>query len=108
MWKDFVSSFFLNLSNIGILFFYIALFARFQFISSDQPIWVYLIGVLSIGVGAAAWWLLISYVVDKLRGRFNPRGLVLFNKILGIVLASIGIVGFCKGIYQWATLNLGI
>ncbi len=101
VWKDFVSSFFLNLSNIGILFLYIALFARFQFIAPGQSFLVQLCGILAVGIGAVSWWLLISYIVDKLRERFNLRGLVLFNKILGLVLISIGIVGFCKGIYNF-------
>lgn len=101
VWKDFVSSFFLNLSNIGILFFYIALFAQFQFIASEYSFSAHLVGILCIGAGAIAWWLLISYVVDKLRGRVNLRALVLFNRILGILLITIGIIGFCKGFYQW-------
>lgn len=109
VWRDFVSSFFLNLSNIGILFFYIALFARFKFIVPGQPFSVYMVGILCVGVGAIAWWILISYIVDRLRERFNLRGLVLFNRILGFVLVCIGIVGFCKGVYHWATtLNLEI
>ena len=103
VWRDFVSSFFINLSNIGILFFYIALFARFNFVAPGYSFGVYIIGILCIGLGAVAWWVLISYVVDKLRDRFNLRGLVLFNRILGVVLVGIGIVGFCKGIYHWAS-----
>jgi len=98
MWKDFISSFFLNLTNIGILFFYIALFARFNFVSPDQPLAV---GILAIGIGAGAWWILISFIVDRLRGRFNLRGLSVFNRILGIILVCIGIVGTFKGFYQW-------
>jgi threonine/homoserine/homoserine lactone efflux protein len=100
VWKDFISSFFLNLSNIGILFFYIALFAQFQFIASEYSFSVHLIGILCIGLGAVAWWVLISYVVDKLRDKVNIRALVLFNRILGIILVGIGIVGLCKGLSQ--------
>lgn len=98
VWKDFVSSFFLNLSNIGILFFYIALFAQFQFIALEYSFSIHLIGILCIGVGAIAWWLLISYIVDKLRNRVNLRALVLFNRILGVLLVCIGIIGLCKGL----------
>lgn len=98
IWKDFLSSFFLNLTNIGILFFYIAIFTRFNFVSSNQPV---AIGVLSIGIGAVLWWLFISYIVDKLRGRFNLRGLVFFNRILGVILVLIGIVGCSRSLYQW-------
>ncbi|NDW19235.1 hypothetical protein D0T53_09955 [Dysgonomonas sp. 216] len=98
VWKDFLSSFFLNLSNIGILFFYIALFARFNFVSSEAPLPV---GIIAIGIGAVLWWILISYIVDRLRGRFNLRGLSVFNRILGLILILIGLVGTFKGFYQW-------
>jgi threonine/homoserine/homoserine lactone efflux protein len=101
VWKDFISSFFLNLSNIGILFFYIALFTQFQFITSEYSFSVHLIGILCIGVGAVTWWVLISYVLDRLRGKVNLRALVLFNRILGILLVGIGIVALCRGCYQW-------
>lgn len=103
VWKDCISSFFLNLSNIGILFFYIALFARLNFISADQPLSFDIAGILAIGVGAAIWWLLISYIVSKLRERFNLRALGFFNKILGSILVILGIGGFIRGIYVLST-----
>lgn len=101
VWKDMVSSFFLNLSNIGILFFYIALFARLKFITAAQSLGVSIAGILFIGVGAILWWLLISYIVTLLKDRFNLRALVFFNKILGIILLILGIGGFARGIYHW-------
>lgn len=99
-WQTLVSSFFINLSNIGILFFFIAMFARFNFINAEN-IMEGIIGILSIGLGTVIWWLLISTVVNKLRNRFNPRGLKIFNKVLGIVLICIAIVGTITGIYGW-------
>jgi len=98
-WKNLVSSFFINLSNIGILFFFIAMFARFNFIDpnhSSQNI----VGILSIGLGTIVWWLFISTIVDKIRSKFNPRGLKIFNAILGVVLILIGIVGLISGTYS--------
>ena len=99
-WKDLVSSFFLNMSNIGILFLYIALFARFNFISPNQPLSFDIAGIVAIGLGAGAWWVLISYIVDRLRGRFNLRALVFFNRVLGVILIILGAGGFLRGIYQ--------
>ncbi len=97
-WKNLVSSFFINLTNIGILFFFIAMFARFNFIDADNTS-KNIVGILSIGLGTVIWWLLISTVVDKVRSKFNPRGLKIFNNILGIILASIGVVGLVTAAY---------
>ncbi|QIK52829.1 LysE family transporter [Dysgonomonas sp. HDW5A] len=97
-WKNLVSSFFINLTNIGILFFFIAMFARFNFIDPNNSS-KNIVGILSIGLGTVIWWLLISTVVDKVRSKFNPRGLKIFNNILGIILASIGVVGLVTAAY---------
>lgn len=101
-WKNLVSSFFINLSNIGILFFFIAMFARFNFITPSESS-KNIVGILSIGLGTVIWWLLISTVVDKVRSRFNPRGLKLFNNVLGIILATIGVVGLITSAYAYMT-----
>lgn len=101
-WKNFVSSFLINLSNIGILFFFIAIFARFRFIESNNHIQNF-VGILSIGVGTVIWWFFISTIIDKVRNKFNPRGLKVFNNILGIILIIISIIGLISGIYYILT-----
>lgn len=98
-WKNLGSSFLINLSNIGILFFFIAMFARFNFIEPNQTS-RNVVGFLSIAAGAIIWWFFISTIVDKIRTRFNPRGLKIFNAILGFILIVIGLVGFVLGAYS--------
>lgn len=96
-WTVFVSSLFLTISNIATLFLYIALFARFNVIDADKPFGYDLITILFIGVGAFLWWLLVTYFVNKLRSRFNPRGLQIFNKIIGVLLIGLGVAGIVTG-----------
>ncbi|MDR1091546.1 MAG: LysE family transporter, partial [Prevotella sp.] len=96
-WTVFVSSLFLTISNIATLFLYIALFARFNVIDADKPFGYDLITILFIGAGAFLWWLLVTYFVNKLRSRFNPRGLQIFNKIIGVLLIGLGIAGIVTG-----------
>ena len=96
-WKVFISSLVLTVSNIATLFLYIALFARFNVIDADKPFGYDLITILFIGIGAVLWWLLITYLVNKLRHRFNPRGLQIFNRIIGVILIGLGIAGIITG-----------
>lgn len=96
-WKVFISSLVLTISNIATLFLYIALFARFNVIDADKSFGYDLITILFIGIGAMLWWLLVTYVVNKLRKRFNPRGLQLFNRIIGILLIGLGVAGIITG-----------
>jgi threonine/homoserine/homoserine lactone efflux protein len=96
-WKVFVSSLILTISNIATLFLYIALFARFNVIDADKSFGYDLITILFIGIGAFLWWLLVTYLVGKLRNRFNPRGLQIFNRIIGVLLIGLGVVGIVTG-----------
>lgn len=97
-WRTFLSAFILTVSNIGTLFLYIALFARFSIIEPSQPILFGFITILIVGIGAMLWWLLVTYFVNKLRTRFNPRGLQIFNRIVGSVLFIVGLVGISTAI----------
>lgn len=92
-WKVIVSAFILTVGNIGTLFLYMALFARFHIIDPDKSFAFDLLSVVVIGIGALLWWLLVTYIVAKLRRRFNPRGLQIFNRIVGVILIVVGIVG---------------
>lgn len=96
-WKVFASSLGLTVSNIATLFLYIALFARFNVIDADKPFGYDLITISFIGIGAMLWWLLVTYFVNKLRSRFNPRGLQIFNKIIGVLLVGLGVAGIITG-----------
>lgn len=104
--KVFVSSLALTLSNIGMLFLYMALFARFSLIDSNNSFILNLAIVPAIGLGALLWWVFITYVVNKLRTKFNPRGLKVFNKVIGSILMAIGVVGIASGIYMLVTGNV--
>lgn len=103
-WQNILSSFFINLSNIGILFFFIAIFARFNLISSEDSS-QNIVGILSIALGAVVWWLIISTLVNKVRTKFNPRGLKIFNTILGIIIICIAVFGIISGAYGWFEYN---
>ncbi len=92
--KDFITSFFLTLSNITIIFVFITLFARFQFNPMDYGAIYIHVYIVSIAIGALLWWFFISTFVSKIRKHFNRRGIVLLNRIVGVLLTLIGFGGF--------------
>ena len=92
-WSDCVSGFFLTLSNPLILFFIIGLFARFNFILPEFQWLHYVWAYLTILGGALLWWYLVTYLVSKLRSRFNVRSLWLVNRIVGTILIVMAVVG---------------
>ena len=91
--QDFITAFLLTFSNVLIVFLYIGLFARFGFVLPDHSIWISLFGIIFIGVGAILWWFGITYLVAKLSKWFNVRGIWLLNRIVGIVIISLAVIG---------------
>jgi threonine/homoserine/homoserine lactone efflux protein len=91
--QDAVTAFLLTLSNPFIIFFYIALFARFNFINPDEKLFSMLLGLFSIFAGALAWWFIVTFFVGKLRKVINLRGLWIMNKIVGTVIIVVSLLG---------------
>lgn len=98
--QDTITAFFLTLSNPLIIFLYIALFARFNFISADEKMYSILLGLLSILVGALCWWALISFSIGKLRKIFNVRGLWIMNKVIGLIVIGVSIAGIIYSAWE--------
>jgi arginine exporter protein ArgO len=44
-------------------------------------------------LGALTWWFSITYLVNKLRKRFNLRGIWILNRIIGSVVTVVAAVG---------------
>ena len=59
-----------------------------------SPIGFQLVGYLAIILGALSWWFSITYFVNKVRARFNVRGIWVLNRIIGVVVVIAALVGF--------------
>lgn len=91
---NFVTAFFVTFSNPLIIFLFIGLFARFSFVMPGSPIGFQLVGYLAIIMGAVSWWFSITYFVNKVRTRFNVRGIWMLNRIIGVAVIVAAMVGF--------------
>ncbi|WP_455995532.1 LysE family translocator [Phocaeicola barnesiae] len=96
---NFITAFFVTLSNPLIIFLFIGLFARFSFVMPGSPIGFQLVGFLAIILGALTWWFGITYFVNKVRTRFNVRGIWMLNRIIGIVVIIASVVGIVMTIF---------
>lgn len=97
-WTDFITGFLLTFSNPLILFFIIGLFARFSFILPEFG-WIhYSFAYLCLLGGAILWWYLVTWLVNRLRSRFNVRSLRLVNRIIAVILLIMAAVGITMAI----------
>lgn len=88
-----ITGFFITLSNPLILLLFMALFTPFNFMLPDMPLFNQCVGYLSIFGGAMLWWLFITYVVNKLRVRFDVRGIWIINRVIGVIVMACSLVG---------------
>ena len=99
--KNFFSGFGITVSNPLIIFFYIILFARtnFLFEASSDLWWLYFIGFGCLIGGAVCWWLLITWIVSKVRNNFGPQTLRNVNRGIAFIMLGIALFGCGNGIY---------
>lgn len=98
-----VTGFFITLSNPTIILLFLGLFTPLNFMLPEQPFFMQCIGYLSIFGGAMLWWFFITYVVSKLRVRFDVRGIRVINRVIGVAVmlgSLIGIILISTGVWS--------
>jgi len=70
-----------------------ACYAQFAFVIPDHPLEMSL-GYLSIFAGALLWWWGLTWLVDKVREKFNDTGIVIINRVIGSVVMIFSFVMF--------------
>ncbi|MGL5937758.1 MAG: LysE family translocator [Phocaeicola sp.] len=89
---NFITALIVTLSNPLIIFLFIGLFARFSFVMPGSPLGFQLVGYLAIALGALLWWFGITYFVNKVRTRFNLRGIWVLNRAIGIIVMIMSVI----------------
>ena len=87
-----MTAFFVTLSNPFIILLFIGLYARFSFVLPEAFLYEQSIGYFAIVGGALAWWFVITYLVDKLRAKFDLRGIRILNRVIGVVVMLASVV----------------
>ncbi len=89
---NFITAFAVTLSNPLIIFLFIGLFARFAFLQPGVLLFETITGYLAIALGALAWWFGITFFVNKLRTKFNLRGIWILNRIIGSIVMLVSVI----------------
>ena len=97
-----ITAFLVTLSNPLIVFLFMATFAQFAFVVPDMPIEMG-VGYLSIVFGALLWWFGLTWLIDKIRGKFDTIGILIINKVIVsvvIIFSLIALVGTVFNLYH--------
>lgn len=88
---NFVTAFLVTFSNPLIIFLFMAVYAQMAFIHPEQPVEM-AAGFISIPLGALLWWYGLTWVVDKVRGKFDNEGIIIINKIIGTIVIVVSVI----------------
>lgn len=86
-----ITAFLVTLSNPLIIFLFIFLFAQFAFVVNDRPFEM-TVGYASIILGALLWWFGLTWLIDKVRGKFDNYGIVLINRVVGCIVVIFSVI----------------
>jgi len=59
--------------------------------------------VAGVVLGSAAWWLVLSGLVARLRSRFDVRGLAWVNRVSGVLITGFGVLAVLSALGGAAT-----
>ena len=99
LWHNGLTAFLVTLSNPLIIFLFMATFAQFAFIVPQAPLQM-CVGFLSIIFGALLWWYGLSWLIDKVRGRFDVGGIVIIIGSVVVIFSLIALVGTIFNLYH--------
>lgn len=89
--KDFVSTFFLTLTNPATILSFVAIFAGLG-LASEEGTDFELASVMVLGVflGSLLWWFILSGGVGFFRHKLDRKGLRAINMISGMIIGGFG------------------
>lgn len=98
------TAFWITFANPLIILLFIASMTQLSFVVSDHPLEMG-IGYLSIFAGALLWWFGLTWLIDKIRGKFNDDGILIINRIIGAVVILVSIVFLIGTVFNLYSLS---
>ena len=93
---DFVSAFFLNLTNPTTVLSFLAVLAALH-LGGHRPWWLTVFLIAGIFTGAMVWWTVLALAAGHFRDRFTDRALVWMNRIAGLAIGLFGVLTILLG-----------
>ena len=101
LWYNGWTAFLVTLSNPLIIILFGALVAQFAFAPSN--LFDMSVSFLSVAGGALLWWYGLTWLIDKIRAKFDNNGIRLINQIIGAIVIMVSVIillGTVTNIYR--------
>ena len=92
LWHNTLSGFLVAVVNPLVVFIYMGMFAFFSVPIDSFANGMKMEVMLLTVAGDVCWWLLLTFLINRLRNRFDLRGIWMINRILGtaLIIVSLG------------------
>ena len=103
LWYNTWTAFLVTFSNPLIIFLFLAMYAQFAFVLPNHPFEM-LVGFASIVGGALLWWWGLTWLIDKIRTKFDEFGIRIINQIIGVAVivgSIIMLLGTTTNLIRW-------
>ena len=97
------TAFMITVSNPLIILLFVACYAQMAFVLTS-PLYI-IVGYLSIIAGALLWWFGLTWLVDKIRTKFDNNGIVIINKVIGCIVTVISIIILLGTVFNLYTFS---
>ena len=87
---DFLTLFFLTVSNPVAIVVFMAVFAGASVFGDDPSIRIELFVLSGIVIGGGLWWYTLSTLVNIFRKKFRLRVLITINRVSGVIITILG------------------
>ncbi len=94
--RDYVSVFFLTISNPLTIIFFGAAFTMLGLLTQIEGQRNNLLLVAGIFAGASLWWFALTYIVNIFRKKFRLRNIFILNRASGIIIVFLSILAVVK------------
>lgn len=93
-WHKIVGAMLLTFSNPLIVFFFLALYSRFNYVYEGNRFLLHLaVDMASITLGGLIWWTCFTWVIARLRKHISLTGISRINRIVAIIFMVVGLIG---------------
>lgn len=93
---DYLSTFFLTVTNPMTILSFAAVFAGMGLASSGGGYASAGMLVLGVVIGSALWWLCLSGIVGFFRQKFNTTGMIWVNRLSGLIIIGFGVLAIAS------------
>lgn len=96
--KDFITTFFLTLTNPMTIIAFLAIFAGFGLSNTGNLMQASFL-VLGVFLGSCLWWLILSEFVTLFRKKIEKKMMKWINRIAGLIILGFGIFALFSSLF---------